>query len=256
MKKHAVAGTRQTKRLFYRCSMPVLVSVMLAHASLSMAENATSVAQAQATTTTQHEKSAAQRLNVLLKKTQRFQANFVQTTAAKKHAKPLNKPANKPKGLQVSAMNKNFSGTMMVERPRKFRWETKVPSNQLIISNNEKLWIYDPDLEQATLQRVDQEIANTPALLLSGNPQKIMSNFRVTQPNPKKQTFVLFPKQAEGVFNSLAIAFIKGVPRSMVLNDALGQVTTIKFTQVKHNVALKPSLFKFKPPEGVDVIYQ
>src|SRR5690606_41802687 len=35
-----------------------------------------------------------------------------------------------------------------LKRPRKFRWHTDPPLEQLLISDGEKIWLYDPDLEQ------------------------------------------------------------------------------------------------------------
>lgn len=199
--------------------------------------------------------AVSNRLNDLLSSTKSLTANFTQTTKTSKN-RALAKPQAAPNHLAISSMNKNFSGSMMVERPSKFRWETVKPAKQLIVANADTLWIYDPDLEQATQQMVDAQVANTPALLLSGKPETIAKNFKIVQPNAGKDTFVLYPKSDDAVFEHLAIAFVDGVPRSMVLADALGQVTTIKFTSVKVNPKLSNSLFSFKPPKGVDVIYQ
>ncbi len=58
-------------------------------------------------------------------------------------------------------------GKMALERPGKFRWEVTKPIPQLIIANEAKLWIYDPDLEQVTIRRLKVTSGETPALLLS-----------------------------------------------------------------------------------------
>jgi putative ATPase len=42
--------------------------------------------------------------------------------------------------------------------------------------------------------------------------------------------------------------------RGMELNDNFGQVTRICFSNVKRGLRLSPDLFKFTPPEGVDVV--
>ena len=102
--------------------------------------------------------TAAKRLNKLLTNTKSMSANFTQTT----------------KG----ASSGTFKGVMSVERPNNFRWETTSPSEQLIVANGSSMWIYDKDLEQATKQGVDTQVGNTPALLLSGDPSKINSNFK------------------------------------------------------------------------------
>ncbi|WP_201582552.1 outer membrane lipoprotein chaperone LolA [Psychrobacter jeotgali] len=179
---------------------------------------------------------AAKRLNKLLTNTKSMTANFSQTT----------------KG----ASSGTFTGTMSVQRPNNFRWETKSPSEQIIVANGNSMWIYDKDLEQATKQAVDTQVGNTPALLLSGDPSKIDKNFRVTQPYSSKNYYVLYPKSGDASFKNLSVSFSGGKPVMMVLNDSLGQTTSIKFSNIKLNPSINSSQFKFTPPAGVDVINQ
>ena len=180
--------------------------------------------------------TAAQRLNKLLTNTKSMTASFSQTT----------------KG----ASSGSFKGVMSVQRPNNFRWETQSPSQQLIVANGSSMWIYDKDLEQATKQAVDSQVGNTPALLLSGDPSKIDQNFKITQPYDNKNYYVLYPKSSDASFKSLSISFSGGKPVMMVLNDTLGQTTSIKFSGIKLNPSISSSQFKFTPPKGVDVINQ
>ena len=179
---------------------------------------------------------AAQRLNKLLSNTKSMTANFTQTT----------------KG----ASNGTFKGTMSVQRPNNFRWETTSPSEQLIVANGSSLWIFDKDLEQATKQSVDNQVGNTPALLLSGDPSKIDKNFKITQPYSTKNYYVLYPKSTSASFKSLSVSFSGGKPVMMVLSDTLGQTTSINFSNIKLNPTINSSQFKFTPPKGVDIINQ
>ena len=180
--------------------------------------------------------TAAKRLNALLTNTKSMTANFSQTT----------------KG----ASSGSFKGTMSVQRPNNFRWETKSPSQQLIVANGSSMWIYDKDLEQATKQNVDSQVGNTPALLLSGDPSKIAQNFKITQPYATKNYYVLYPKSGDASFKNLSVSFSGGKPVMMVLNDTLGQTTSIKFSNIKLNPSISSSQFKFTPPKGVDIINQ
>lgn len=190
------------------------------------------------------EATAAKNLNKLLTNVKSMSANFTQTTAGASS-----------KG-SLSGGNRSFSGTMDVQRPNKFRWQVNGSAEQLIVANGNTLWIYDKDLNQATRQRVDAQVGNTPALLLSGNPGQIMSNFKVSQPNAAKNYYVLTPKNGNANFKSLGIAFNSGNPVMMVLNDNLGQTTSIKFSNIKRNNSVAASKFSFAPPKGVDVIDQ
>lgn len=180
--------------------------------------------------------TAAKRLNSLLANTKSMSANFTQTTKGAKSG--------------------TFKGSMSVQRPNNFRWETKSPSEQLIVANGNMLWVYDKDLEQATKQSVDNQVGNTPALLLSGDPSKIDKNFKITQPYSNKNYYVLYPKSGDANFKNLSISFNGGKPVMMVLNDSLGQTTSIKFSNIKLNPSISAAQFKFIPPKGVDVINQ
>ncbi|WP_294033284.1 outer membrane lipoprotein chaperone LolA [uncultured Moraxella sp.] len=180
---------------------------------------------------------ATKSLNRLLGNVKSMSANFSQKTRA---------------GNKTS----NFSGTMSVQRPNQFRWETKSPAEQLIVANGSTLWIYDKDLQQVTKQSVNNQVGETPALLLSGDVNQINRSFSVSQPYSNKNYFVLTPKSANANFKNVSISFNGGRPVMMVLNDNLGQETSIRFSNITMNKKIAASQFDFKPPAGVDVISQ
>ena len=154
-------------------------------------------------------------------------------------------------------MNQTFSGVMQVARPGKFYWETLKPAKQTIVTTGKVVWIYDPDLEQAVKQSLDEQIANTPALLLSGNAQDIMNAYDVSQPDAKKTYYSLKPKDKEGAFERLLISFGRNnTPTLMILEDSMGQTTTINFRNIKLNGKIDHSVFNFSPPKGTDIIEQ
>lgn len=181
--------------------------------------------------------NAAKNLNTLLANVRSMSANFSQTTTGGSGAK-------------------SYSGTMQVQRPNKFRWEVGGAASQLIVANGGTLWVYDKDLNQVTKQNVSNQVGETPALLLSGNPTTLAKSFNVTQPFAGKNYYTLYPKSGSGSFKSLGIAFNSGNPVVMVLEDNLGQTTTINFSNIKRNVAIGAGQFSFTPPKGVDVINQ
>ncbi|WP_151753143.1 outer membrane lipoprotein chaperone LolA [Acinetobacter soli] len=182
---------------------------------------------------------------------QSLSANFEQTT------KVTNSKAPQKKGLTAQHMNQTFKGVMKVARPGKFFWETSTPSKQTIVTTGKTVWIYDPDLQQAIRQSLDEQVANTPALLLSGNTSQIMQSYRVTQPDRSKTYYTLYPKDSEGAFQSLTISFgANKAPSLMILQDSLGQTTYVRFNNVKLNAAIPTSTFNFTPPKGTDIIDQ
>lgn len=147
------------------------------------------------------------------------------------------------------------SGEMTLKRPGQFRWHTDEPMEQLLVSDGKKVWLYDPDLEQVTIQTLDQRLTHTPALLLSGDVSTISENFEVSHKEAGEVVdFTLKPKAKDTLFDNLRLSFRSGVINDMQLIDSVGQRTNILFHGVKMNQPLKPGLFTFEIPEGTDVI--
>ena len=196
------------------------------------------------------EQVATQSLVKQLSGIQSLTANFEQTTKTSGKAK-------NNKGLSAQHMNQTFKGVMNVERPGKFSWQINSPVKQTIVSTGRTVWIYDPDLQQAVRQNLDEQVANTPALLLSGNTAQIQQSYRITQPDKTKTYYTLYPKNKEGAFQSLTISFgAKNAPTLMILEDSLGQTTHVRFSNTKVNAKISASTFNFTPPKGTDIIDQ
>jgi len=148
------------------------------------------------------------------------------------------------------------SGTFALKRPGLFRWEVEEPFPQLIVSDQEKLWIYDPDLEQVQVSPFDERLQRTPALLLSGDPAAIRDNFVVEKISAEGQgqRFNLVPKGEENMFERMELVFDDQVVSHLTIYDSLGEETAIEFLNLTANRAIADSTFQFEPPPGVDVL--
>jgi outer membrane lipoprotein carrier protein len=148
------------------------------------------------------------------------------------------------------------SGQMILERPGKFRWQVQSPAKQLLIADGDKIWFYDIDLAQVTVQKQQASSKDSPAMLLSSSMQSLAQDFSITQlPSPVTgKIFQLTPKIKSDLFQSIVLSFVKEQLFSMKMVDNFGQTTIIDFNQVKTNSTLNPALFRFSPPKGVDVV--
>ncbi len=147
------------------------------------------------------------------------------------------------------------SGQMLLKRPGLLRWHTDAPMEQLLVSNGEKVWLYDPDLEQVTIQSLDQRMTHTPALLLSGDVSKIRESFTISHKEGGSVVdFILKPTAPDTLFDTLRLSFRNGMINDMQLIDSIGQRTNILFLGVKMNEPVDDSQFVFQAPEGTDVI--
>ena len=61
------------------------------------------------------------------------------------------------------------SGIMQFQRPGKFRWTYQQPYQQIIVGDGKKFWLYDADLNQVTVKKLDAALGSSPAALLSGS---------------------------------------------------------------------------------------
>lgn len=146
-------------------------------------------------------------------------------------------------------------GRMWLSRPGKFRWEVDAPYEQLVVSAGEEVTLYDPDLEQATVQALDQRVTHTPALLLSGSVDELTGSYDVTRRQQgSSETFTLVPKDPDTLFEELQMTFRGEALDLLQMTDSTGQRTAIEFDNVRMNESLDDSRFTFEIPEGTDVI--
>jgi outer membrane lipoprotein carrier protein len=150
---------------------------------------------------------------------------------------------------------RSAAGKLYLQKPGKFRWDYAQPSEQLILADGKQIWFYDKDLQQANVRDMNDSLANTPAVLLSGGGP-LSSQFDVTAlpPSDGLQWYQLIPKRADTDFQLVRIGFRNSELASMFLADKLNQVTQLTFTNPKRNAKFAPDLFAFVPPPGVDVI--
>ena len=145
-------------------------------------------------------------------------------------------------------------GEFYLNRPGKFRWNYKEPYEQIIVSDGERIWIYDVDLEQVTVQKQTSGLPATPMALLEDSAS-LYKSFNVSPLDEHDGVFrlKLLSKTKEADFGEIVIGLDSKGLRFMQLHDQFEQVTDIVFSEISTNKALAKELFEFVPPEGVDV---
>ncbi|GBF30318.1 outer-membrane lipoprotein carrier protein [bacterium MnTg04] len=149
----------------------------------------------------------------------------------------------------------NAGGTLVLKRPGQFRWDYHDPYEQLILSDGTHLWLYDPDLDQVTVKSLDDSLASTPAMLLSGDAA-MTDGFKLTEAGQYGEVFwmTLVPRNQETDFRKISLGFVDGQLQLMELEDSLDQLTRILLQEVERNPVLADDTFSFVPPAGSDVI--
>jgi len=146
-------------------------------------------------------------------------------------------------------------GTLSVQRPNRFVWDYREPHQQRIVADGTRLWLYDPDLEQVTVRRLDESLSATPAMLLSGGGN-LAENFKVTKTSEDAAAHwvMMEPRRNDTDFKWVRLGFAADTLKFMQLADKLGQITTLEFSQVQKNPVFEANRFVFTVPPGADVI--
>jgi outer membrane lipoprotein carrier protein len=147
------------------------------------------------------------------------------------------------------------SGTFWFQRPGKFRWAYETPYEQLIVGDGERLWIYDRDLNQVIVRRLDQALGSSPAALLAGDTA-LEKNFELADAGSAGglEYVDATPRSRDTGFEHVRLGLADGLPRTMELKDAFGNVTTLTFSGFERNASLDAARFRFVPPKGADVV--
>lgn len=191
------------------------------------------------TVTTTAQADAIGKLKTYIASTHSGQANFTQDVLDKNGKK-----------LQSA------SGTMQFERPGKFRWSYQKPYEQLIVGDGAKFWLYDTDLNQVTVKKLDAALGSSPAALLSGN-NEIERGFVLQDAGSRDglDWMQATPRTSDTSFKKILMAFdAQSNLATMELQDAFEHKTVLRFSKMQRNPQLSPQLFKFVPPKGADVL--
>ncbi len=146
-------------------------------------------------------------------------------------------------------------GTMQLQRPGKFRWDYDKPYVQQIVGDGEKIWLYDPDLNQVTVRDLTKAIGSSPAALLAGNNE--MDKHFILKDTSRKgglEWVVATAKDKEGEFERVFLGFKGDTLQEIELHDSFGNLTNIVFSKFERNPVLSSQSFQFKPPQGADVV--
>ncbi|MGY1488267.1 outer membrane lipoprotein chaperone LolA [Methylobacillus pratensis] len=177
-----------------------------------------------------------------------LKAFFKSTSAMRAHFHQVVTDAQGSKVQEVE-------GNMQLQRPGKFRWDYDKPYVQQIVGDGEKVWLYDPDLNQVTVRAMSKAIGSSPASLLAG-AQDAERNFTLTTVSRADglEWAQAVPKAEESGFDKVLLGFKGDELQKMELHDSFGHTTSIQFSKLQRNPSIANSQFKFVVPAGADVV--
>lgn len=147
------------------------------------------------------------------------------------------------------------SGTFAFQRPGRFRWQIRVPYEQLIVGDGARVWIHDPDLNQVTVRTMGKALGSTPAALLAGD-KDVERAFELSNVGDIAglEWLEARPRDKDAGFERIRLGMGAGGVEAMELYDHFGQTTLLQFSRFLRNPTFEPSTFRFTPPKGADVL--
>ena len=160
--------------------------------------------------------------------------------------------------VRMMNQTQSLEGQVQIKKPGKMRWVYGAPEKQILISNENTLWLYVPEEEQATKVPVESIYSsNTPALFLAGKG-KLTQAFNVESVSQEKQNIIvtLIPKSAEqGLAKLVLLADKKNYQiTGSTVYDKLGNKTEIRFNRIRVNQEIPEDQFQLKTPPSVEIL--
>jgi len=157
----------------------------------------------------------------------------------------------------VGAPARTRSGTVYFSKPGRMRWEFDEPSKELIVSDGERLYNYDPELNQVIEAPLTQALRSpgaTEFLLGVGDLSRDFNPSLAGNASSDGLMHLKLTPKKPGNTVELGLEEKSYDIRTIRVTDQLGNVTFLKLADIESNRVLPDSMFAFSPPAGADVV--
>lgn len=148
-------------------------------------------------------------------------------------------------------------GVVYFKKPGMMKWEYKSPNKDIIVSDGIDIWVYQQDIGQVMIGNALASGTSISNNFLSGMGN-LKKDFDIELAEKENDTYLLKlnPKTPQPNVQRLYIAVDKKtfLVVKTIVYDMLGNETKVVFENIKLNKSLPNNMFKFKIPEGVNVV--
>lgn len=161
-----------------------------------------------------------------------------------------------------SGATRTESGTLLLKKPGRMRWDYTEPRPKLFLADGKTAWFYVPGENQVRRTPVKQiDDLRSPLRYLLGKTklEKEFDDLHIAPDakpsNPNDVVLEGVPRGLrERVARTLLEVSLDGYLRRIVVEELDGSVTEFRFLQQKENVQIPDASFRFTPPPGVEVV--
>jgi outer membrane lipoprotein carrier protein len=163
---------------------------------------------------------------------------------------------------QGSGTERTESGKLWLKKPSKMRWEYRSPEEKLFVADGHDGWLYLPQEKQVRKSSMkDLNDLRSPIAFLLGKTKlerelsglSFAPEFKLWHPEDAVVRGV--PKGMEDQIRDVALEITPEHQIARILIYGVDDsVTEYRFANLKENVRVPESLFRFRPVEGTEVI--
>jgi outer membrane lipoprotein carrier protein len=148
-------------------------------------------------------------------------------------------------------------GRLVLQRPRRMRWEYDPKPGKLFIVNGRDVWLYVPADREATHADLNNVAdARFPFLFLLGqtNLRREFRSITLVATSAETRTLRLVPRGASAGLREIFLElYADGRIMKVRLAETSGAISEVTLSNVRENFVAPPDAFEFRPPPGVTV---
>jgi outer membrane lipoprotein carrier protein len=157
----------------------------------------------------------------------------------------------------ASGAAETSSGRVALAKPGKMRWSYEEPEPSLVVSDGDTLWTFDPQLKEAQRFPVTEGLLEGAAVQFLIGRGDILRQFEVSGGpcDESPQLLHLVPREPASYSRlELRVDASSGEIVESSIFDLFGNVTRVRYRDIRTDVPLAPETFRFTPPAGVRIL--
>lgn len=148
-------------------------------------------------------------------------------------------------------------GKVYYAKPGRMRWDFNPPDNETIVSDGTTLYNFQPDLNQVIEAPLKSAFTSSAAAALLVGTGDLLHDFNpsapASAPDESLVQLTLTPKSG-GQIVLLGLNPATYQIEWLQLSDQIGNVTTVRFSEIRSNEKLDDGLFRFQVPPSADIV--
>ena len=156
---------------------------------------------------------------------------------------------------------KKAEGLVSYKRPGKMRWLYEAPEEHLLVTNGQTMWLYDPLLENVTVQKLQKITEGTALsfLLGLGNLHSDFIHREISKYLLSRQDGLIVELEPKKSTANLAFIQLNVHPetynlQAIALMDQQDNYRTIQLMNMKYNLEIEDNFFEFTVTNDMEVI--